>query len=69
MEPTPGSADLCFLTDKPMDWWLEHLLSEGVVIVEGPVAREGAQGRLQSVYFRDPDGNLLEVSRYDGPAA
>lgn len=60
--PTPGSADLCFLTDAPLSEVIEHLNSLGVPILEGPVARTGAAGRLQSVYFRDPDANLIEVS-------
>ncbi len=65
MEATPGSGDLCFVTEAPLEQWLEHLLLEGVVIVEGPVARSGALGPMQSVYFRDPDGTLLEIARYD----
>ena len=64
MEPTPGSGDLCFLTEAPLEQWLEHLLLEGVVIAEGPVARAGAMGPMQSVYVRDPDGNLIEIARY-----
>ncbi len=67
LKPTPGSGDLCFITRTPLDQWLEHLLIEGVVIVEGPVARSGALGPMQSIYVRDPDGNLVEVSRYDQP--
>ena len=67
LRPTPGSGDLCFLTEAPLEQWLEHLLLEGVVIVEGPVARSGALGPMQSVYVRDPDGNLIEISRYDNP--
>lgn len=62
--PTPGSGDLCLLTDEPLDHWLEHLEDAGVPIVEGPVPRRGALGPMMSLYFRDPDGNLLEVSRY-----
>jgi catechol 2,3-dioxygenase-like lactoylglutathione lyase family enzyme len=60
--PTPGSADLCFLTDAPLPEVIEHLNSLGVAILEGPVARKGAVGPLRSVYFRDPDANLIEVS-------
>ncbi len=65
LKPTPGSADLCFITEAPLEQWLEHLLLEGVVIAEGPVARTGALGPMHSVYLRDPDGNLIEISRYD----
>ena len=65
MTPTEGSGDLCFVSEDSTDEWMEHLLKQGVVIVEGPVAREGALGPTQSVYFRDPDGNLVEVSHYD----
>lgn len=60
--PTPGSADLCFLTVTPLDQVVDHLHAEQVEIVEGPVKRTGAQSALLSVYFRDPDGNLIEVS-------
>ena len=60
--PTPGSADLCFLTNAPVAEVVEHLGANGVEILEGPVRRMGAAGPITSVYFRDPDGNLLEVS-------
>ena len=60
--PTPGSGDVCFLSDVPLPRWLEHLKDRGVAIIEGPVRRTGAQGPIDSVYFRDPDGNLIEVS-------
>ncbi len=60
--PTPGSADLCFLTDSPLSEVIERLNSLGVPILEGPVARTGAVGPIRSVYFRDPDANLIEVS-------
>jgi catechol 2,3-dioxygenase-like lactoylglutathione lyase family enzyme len=60
--PTPGSADLCFLTNVPVAEVVEHLEANGVEIIEGPVRRTGATGPITSVYFRDPDGNLLEVS-------
>ena len=60
--PTPGSADLCFLTDGPLDQVIAHLDACEVEIIEGPVGRTGATGPLLSVYFRDPDGNLVEVS-------
>jgi catechol 2,3-dioxygenase-like lactoylglutathione lyase family enzyme len=60
--PTPGSADLCFLTEIPLSEWQAHLASQGVEVIEGPVARTGATGPITSIYLRDPDGNLLEVS-------
>lgn len=60
--PVPGSGDLCFLTDTPIDDVVAHLNARNVDIIEGPVARTGAVGALRSVYFRDPDGNLIEVA-------
>ncbi|MFS8046792.1 VOC family protein [Rhizobium sp. BR 314] len=60
--PTPGSADLCFISHTPLDDVVAHLETEGVAIAEGPVRRTGATGPILSVYFRDPDNNLIEVS-------
>lgn len=60
--PTPGSADLCFLTSVPLAQVQTHLAASSVAITEGPVQRTGAQGPILSVYFRDPDQNLIEVS-------
>ena len=60
--PTPGSADVCLLTSVPLDAVIQHLAACGVKILEGPVPRTGATGPLMSVYFRDPDLNLIEVS-------
>ena len=60
--PTPGSADLCFLTDLPMPSVLLHLARCDVPVVEGPVDRSGATGRLLSVYIRDLDANLVEIA-------
>ena len=64
-EPTPGSADLCFITKIPISDVIEHLDMNGVEILEGPIQRTGAVGTIKSVYFRDPDGNLVEVSNYE----
>jgi catechol 2,3-dioxygenase-like lactoylglutathione lyase family enzyme len=63
--PTPGSGDLCFITETKIEEVREFLQGEGVVIEEGPVVRTGALGKMKSVYFRDPDGNLVEVSCYN----
>nr|XP_013804557.1 PREDICTED: glyoxalase domain-containing protein 5 isoform X2 [Apteryx mantelli mantelli] len=62
--PVPGSADVCLITQTPLDQLLEHLKACGVKVEEGPVARTGAMGPITSIYFRDPDENLIEVSRY-----
>lgn len=62
--PTPGSADLCFCSDTPLKEVIAHLRTCSVDIVEGPVKRTGVFGPMLSLYFRDPDGNLLEVSHY-----
>ncbi len=61
--PQPGSADLCFLSYTPLDEWQVHFDKAGVAIEEGPVARTGATGPIMSLYIRDPDGNLIEVSQ------
>lgn len=63
--PAPGSADFCLIAAVPLARVIEHLASCGVDILEGPVAKTGARGPMQSVYFRDPDANLVEVSTYD----
>ena len=60
--PTPGSADLCFLTSVPLPAVQQHLASCSVPVVEGPVQRTGAQGPILSVYIRDPDQNLIEIA-------
>jgi catechol 2,3-dioxygenase-like lactoylglutathione lyase family enzyme len=62
--PTPGSADLCFIVAEPLDAVVAHLAACGVPIDEGPVVRTGALGPIDSVYIRDPDGNLIELSKY-----
>jgi catechol 2,3-dioxygenase-like lactoylglutathione lyase family enzyme len=69
LKPTPGAIDLCFATETPLEEVVAHLRACGVVIAEGPVRKTGALGPMMSVYFRDPDGNLVEVSNYaDVPA-
>lgn len=60
--PTPGSADLCFLSETPLAEWQAHLAAQGIAVEEGPVKRTGATGPITSIYLRDPDGNLIEVS-------
>jgi len=62
--PTPGSADLCLIADGSLNEVIDHLRACGVPILEGPVQRTGALGPIASVYFRDPDQNLIEVSTY-----
>ena len=63
-KPTSGSADICFVTSVPLSEVIAHLNSCGVRLVGGPVERNGARGMMMSVYFRDPDLNLVEVSNY-----
>ena len=60
--PTPGSADLCFIVATPLVEVVAHLERHGVAVVEGPVQRTGATGPIRSVYVRDPDLNLIELS-------
>jgi catechol 2,3-dioxygenase-like lactoylglutathione lyase family enzyme len=62
--PTPGSADLCFISREPLAQVIDHLHVCGVEIIVGPVTRTGALGPMTSVYFRDPDLNLIEVAHY-----
>lgn len=64
LKPVPGAIDLCLITETPVAQVVDHLEREGVHIVQGPVAKTGATGPIESVYFRDPDGNLVEVSNY-----
>jgi catechol 2,3-dioxygenase-like lactoylglutathione lyase family enzyme len=61
-QPTPGSADLCLITSTPLPEVIKHLYSCEVAVIEGPVQRTGATGPILSIYFRDPDMNLIEVS-------
>ena len=61
-KPTPGSADLCFITQTPLNDAMAHVKRCGVEIIEGPVERTGANGPIRSFYCRDPDHNLIEVA-------
>lgn len=63
--PTPGSVDICLIAAVPLAQVIAHLENCGVPIIEGPTTRTGATGPIQSVYFRDPDSNLIEVSTYE----
>jgi catechol 2,3-dioxygenase-like lactoylglutathione lyase family enzyme len=65
LKPAPGTVDLCLIATTPLGEVIEHLKACGVAIVEGPVAKTGALGPMQSVYLRDPDGNLIEISNYE----
>jgi catechol 2,3-dioxygenase-like lactoylglutathione lyase family enzyme len=60
--PTTGSADLCFLTSTPLEDWIKHFSVNHIAILQGPIARTGATGPIHSIYIRDPDENLIEVS-------
>jgi catechol 2,3-dioxygenase-like lactoylglutathione lyase family enzyme len=64
LRPTFGSGDFCLIAAVPLAEVIDHLRSENIAIEAGPVARRGALGPLRSVYFRDPDGNLVEVAEY-----
>ncbi|RSH79263.1 uncharacterized protein EHS24_001303 [Apiotrichum porosum] len=67
----PGSADICLLVNEDVEVVRENLVKEGVEVLEGGgvVPRTGARGKIRSVYVRDPDGNLVELSNYAGQAA
>jgi catechol 2,3-dioxygenase-like lactoylglutathione lyase family enzyme len=66
---TAGSDDLCFLTTSTPEQVVAHLNACGVAIEEGPVEKQGARGTLRSVYCRDPDGSLIEISSYEDGSA
>jgi catechol 2,3-dioxygenase-like lactoylglutathione lyase family enzyme len=64
LRPGPGTADLCLIVEGPVEHVIDELIAHRVPIEEGPVSRTGARGPMQSVYLRDPDGNLIELSVY-----
>jgi len=64
LKPTPGSGDFCLITDLPLEAVQRHLAAEGIALEDGPVARTGAIGPIRSLYLRDPDDNLVEISNY-----
>ncbi len=64
--PVPGSLDLCLIADRPLEQVISHLNAVQWPIIEGPVRRTGATGPIRSVYLRDPDLNLIEISEYGG---
>jgi catechol 2,3-dioxygenase-like lactoylglutathione lyase family enzyme len=63
-DPTPGAADFCLVVDEPISTVVERVENAGVSLVEGPGRRVGARGEMESVYVRDPDGNLVEFAHY-----
>jgi catechol 2,3-dioxygenase-like lactoylglutathione lyase family enzyme len=63
--PVPGSGDFCLITERPLEEVARHLAACGVPIEEGPGPRTGATGPIRSLYIRDPDGNLVEISNYE----
>ena len=62
--PTPGSADLCFITEENIADLIPALVEKGIKIIKGPVIKTGSQGEINSFYIRDPDNNLIEISNY-----
>lgn len=64
LHPMPGSADLCFITDLTLEEVIDRFVQHQIALEEGPVKRTGALGPILSVYIRDPDNNLIELSRY-----
>src|SRR5918911_592347 len=65
--PAPGTQDICLITSQPIADVLRDLERAGVDVLEGPVVRNGALGRIESIYLRDPDGNLIEIACYVEP--
>lgn len=66
LHPTPGSADVCLIASTPIEDVQKHLMQKRIEICEGPVERTGAKGNIVSLYVRDPDRNLVEISNYMG---
>ena len=64
LKPMPGAIDLCFITETPIEEVVRHVESCGVKVQHGPVPKTGATGPLNSIYVRDPDGNLVEIANY-----
>jgi catechol 2,3-dioxygenase-like lactoylglutathione lyase family enzyme len=64
LHPMPGAIDLCLIASMPLPKVIQHLEQCGVAIEQGPVPKTGATGPIQSIYFRDPDQNLIEISEY-----
>lgn len=62
--PMPGSGDFCLVSDQPLEDWMDHLARCGIDLVLPPSDRTGATGPIRSIYLRDPDGNLVEISNY-----
>jgi catechol 2,3-dioxygenase-like lactoylglutathione lyase family enzyme len=64
LNPTAGSGDICFIALTPLEQVINHVKCCGIEILEGPVTKTGAKGPIQSIYIRDPDGNLVEIANY-----
>jgi catechol 2,3-dioxygenase-like lactoylglutathione lyase family enzyme len=64
-KPTPGSCDICLIAETAIGEVMAHINSKHVTIEQGPIVRTGAAGPITSVYIRDPDSNLIEISNYD----
>lgn len=64
LHPTAGSADLCFIAETPLEEVIAYLQTQNIDIIEGPIERTGVMGKILSIYLRDPDQNLIEISNY-----